>query len=73
MICARAGMTQDEYFRHAMSAVSRNADTNANMERSRHMMEARGGDTVEEMRDRDFEFALDLLLAGIEAMREDKR
>lgn len=31
-------------------------------------MKARGGDTVEEMRDRDFEFALDLLVAGIETM-----
>ncbi|GAA1359117.1 TetR/AcrR family transcriptional regulator [Streptomyces beijiangensis] len=68
--CARAGMTQDEYFRHAMSAVSRNADTKANIERSRAMMEARGGETVEDMRDRDFEFALELLIAGIEAMRE---
>ena len=31
-------------------------------------MAARGGDTVEEMRERDFEFALELLLAGIETM-----
>jgi hypothetical protein len=31
-------------------------------------MAARGGDTVAEMLDRDFAFALDLLVAGIEAM-----
>lgn len=32
------------------------------------MMAARGGGTVEEMRERDFGFALELLVAGIEAM-----
>ncbi|MFD5757619.1 TetR/AcrR family transcriptional regulator, partial [Streptomyces sp. NPDC127044] len=30
--------------------------------------EARGGDTVEEMRERDFTFALATLIAGIETM-----
>jgi hypothetical protein len=30
----------------------------------------RGGDNVAEMLDRDFAFALDLLVAGIEAMAE---
>ena len=38
------------------------------VEQSADLMAARGGDTVEEMRDRDFAFALDLLVAGIEAM-----
>jgi AcrR family transcriptional regulator len=71
--CARAGVTQDAYFQHAMSAVSRHADTRATIERSKVIMAARGGETVEEMRDRDFEFALDLLFAGIEAMRGDQR
>ncbi len=35
---------------------------------SKDIMAARGGDTVTEMLDRDFAFALDLLIAGIEAM-----
>ncbi len=35
---------------------------------AQEIMAARGGDTVAEMLDRDFEFALDLLIAGIEAM-----
>ncbi|CAM5732118.1 TetR family transcriptional regulator OS=Streptomyces antimycoticus OX=68175 GN=SANT12839_047860 PE=4 SV=1 [Streptomyces antimycoticus] len=37
---------------------------------SRKSMKARGGNTVEEMRDRDFTFALDLAIAGIEALRD---
>ena len=38
------------------------------LEEAKDIMAARGGDTVAEMLDRDFTFALDLLVAGIEAM-----
>jgi hypothetical protein len=61
-------MSQDEYFRHAMSAVTRSPDPSEVVHRSADLMEARGGDTVEEMRERDFTFALETLIAGIEAM-----
>ncbi|WP_329120267.1 TetR/AcrR family transcriptional regulator [Streptomyces sp. NBC_01465] len=71
--CARAGMTQDEYFHHAMSSITRKPEVDYSMDRAQHLMDARGGDTVDDMRDRDFEFAVDLLLAGIESMRGDKR
>ncbi len=40
------------------------------VEASDDLMAARGGDTVEEMRERDFVFALDLVIAGIEAVRD---
>jgi len=66
--CATAGMTQDEYFQHAMSAVTRSPEAAVVIQESADVMAARGGDTVEEMRERDFTFALDLLVAGIEAM-----
>jgi AcrR family transcriptional regulator len=66
--CTAAGMSQDEYFRHAMSAVTRSPDPSEVVHRSADLMEARGGDTVEEMRERDFTFALETLIAGIEAM-----
>ncbi|MFJ9816075.1 TetR/AcrR family transcriptional regulator [Streptomyces sp. NPDC101151] len=67
---AAAGMTPDEYFRTVMSAVSESPQTADVVEESKDIMAARGGDTVEEMLDRDFTFALDLLVAGIEAMVE---
>lgn len=41
--------------------------------RRAHARGAPGGDTVEEMRERDFVFALDLVIAGIEAMVERSR
>jgi AcrR family transcriptional regulator len=63
-----AGLTPDEYFRTAMSAVSEAPQTAGVIKESKDIMAARGGDTVEEMLDRDFTFALDLLLSGIEAM-----
>ncbi|MGC9380221.1 TetR/AcrR family transcriptional regulator [Streptomyces sp. MH13] len=67
---AHSGLSPDEYFRASMRAVAESPDTAGVIEESREIMSARGGDTVGEMLDRDFEFALDLLVAGIEAMVE---
>ncbi|MEU3732935.1 TetR/AcrR family transcriptional regulator [Streptomyces sp. NPDC033538] len=68
---AATGKSPDDYFQESMSAVAESPDTAADViEESRALMAARGGDTVAEMLDRDFEFALDLLVAGIEAMVE---
>lgn len=67
---ADADMSPDEYFQHSMSTVTRAPDAAEVIQESTVLMAARGGDTVEEMLERDFEFALELLLAGIEAMVE---
>jgi hypothetical protein len=69
---ADAGMTPDDYFHEAMSTVLTEAAPEAAevLEEAKDIMAARGGDTVAEMLDRDFTFALDLLVAGIEAMVE---
>jgi AcrR family transcriptional regulator len=68
--CATAGMTQEEYFRHAMSAVSDTPEPHEVIRHSADLMEARGGDTLEEMRERDFAYALETLVAGIEVMAQ---
>ena len=65
---ADTGMTPDDYFRHAMTTLDGAPTTAEVVEESKQLMAARGGDTVAEMMDRDFTFALDLLVAGIEAM-----
>ncbi|MFD7695151.1 TetR/AcrR family transcriptional regulator [Streptomyces sp. NPDC059374] len=65
---AAFGMSPDDYFRHAMSSVTGSAEAADIVQDSAELMAARGGDTVEEMWERDFDFALDLLVAGIEAM-----
>ncbi|GHF12752.1 TetR family transcriptional regulator [Streptomyces werraensis] len=65
---ASTGLTADEYHHRAMTEVLRHPDASDVIGRSARIMEARGGDTVEEMLERDFTFALDLLVAGIEAM-----
>lgn len=67
---AQAGLSQDAYFRQAMSTIRSHPDHQHIVQTSEAVMAARGGDTVEEMRERDFVFALDLLVAGIEAMCE---
>ncbi|MFJ3226355.1 TetR/AcrR family transcriptional regulator [Streptomyces sp. NPDC086783] len=66
--CASAGMTQDEYVHQAMGAIRDRPEFAEQFESAADLMEARGGDTVEEMRERDFAFALETLIAGIEAM-----
>ncbi|MGN9791538.1 TetR/AcrR family transcriptional regulator [Streptomyces sp. OZ13] len=68
--CAAAGLSQDEYFRQAMGTIRERPEYREKFAHADELMEARGGDTVEEMRERDFGFALDLLIAGIEAMVE---
>jgi AcrR family transcriptional regulator len=67
---AAAGLSQEEYYRQAMVTIRAQPQLSRIVESSQDLMDARGGDTVEEMRDRDFTFALDLLIAGIEAMRD---
>jgi AcrR family transcriptional regulator len=67
---AESGISQDEFFQQAMGAIRSQPQLSRIVESSQDLMDARGGDTVEEMRERDFTFALDLLIAGIEAMRD---
>jgi hypothetical protein len=58
-------MSQDEYVRQAMARVERTPELGELVAESG--MAPRAGGTVEELRERDFSFALDLLVAGIEA------
>lgn len=67
--CGQAGMTQDEYFNEAMSAFSAPPEMAEDFKHAERMMEAmEEGGTVEQMRDLDFQVALDLQIAGIEAL-----
>lgn len=66
--CASAGMSQDEYFTQAMGTMSTAPQLRETYENAKGLMDARGGATVAEMRERDFDFALETLIAGIEAM-----
>jgi AcrR family transcriptional regulator len=66
--CVSAGMSQDDYYRRAMRAVTREPELREAVDDSADLRQARGDGTVEEIRDRDFAFALELLIAGIETM-----
>ncbi|MEU6061148.1 TetR/AcrR family transcriptional regulator C-terminal domain-containing protein [Streptomyces sp. NPDC047097] len=65
-----AGLTPDEFFQRSMEALEHHPDGRQTFELGRQIMAARGGDTVDEMFERDFAFALRVLVAGIEAMRD---
>ncbi|MGP3951387.1 TetR/AcrR family transcriptional regulator [Streptomyces sp. 7N604] len=64
--CREAGISQDDFFRKVMDTV----EDRQEFEGARDLMEARGGASVEEMRRRDWDFALGCAIAGIEAMRD---
>ncbi|MFE9661677.1 TetR/AcrR family transcriptional regulator C-terminal domain-containing protein [Streptomyces sp. NPDC005955] len=66
--CAEAGVSQDEFHREAMRTIAGTPSAAPMLDDVSEMMAARAGDTVEEMREADFVFALELLIAGIEAM-----
>ncbi|WP_338671658.1 TetR/AcrR family transcriptional regulator [Streptomyces sp. SCSIO 30461] len=66
--CADAGMTLEEYYVEAMGATREAAGFEHVMENVDEIVEARGSGTAEELLERDFEVALDLMIAGIETM-----
>ncbi|MCF3961965.1 TetR/AcrR family transcriptional regulator [Streptomyces fuscigenes] len=70
--CADAGLSQDEYYRLAMGSIGEQIEERPGLREAfakpGGLMEPRGGATVREMRERDFGIALDLLVAGIEAL-----
>ncbi|MEU9332948.1 TetR/AcrR family transcriptional regulator [Streptomyces sp. NPDC048290] len=63
-----SGLTPDAYYRQVMDTVGEHPGTAEAVTGARDILAARGGATVADMLDRDFAFALDLLVAGIEAM-----
>ncbi|PSM39329.1 TetR family transcriptional regulator [Streptomyces dioscori] len=65
---AEAGMSPDAYFQQALSTLRGAPELDDVLEESKELMRARGGSTVGEMYERDFGFALDLVIAGIETV-----
>jgi hypothetical protein len=65
-LCRTLGITQDELLEEVMSSVEERPE----FDESRKTMEASRGQTVEEMREREFTTALDFAIAGIEALRD---
>lgn len=65
---AAAGLSQQDFYQEAMGTMSAQPQLEELVAAAQSLMDARGADTVEDMWERDFTFALDLLIAGIEAM-----
>ncbi|MFD4996146.1 TetR/AcrR family transcriptional regulator [Streptomyces buecherae] len=68
--CREAGISQDDYFFHVMDTIEADPELEESFGNASRIMRARGGSTVEEMRERDFAFALEMVIAGLEVMRE---
>ena len=64
---AELGLSTDAFYQEAMAIVAGEIESSELFRRAAEVMEARGGNTVAEMYDRDFGNALDVLIAGIVA------
>jgi len=67
------GLTPDDYYRRSLELFNESADLSEMAEETKDLVEARGAETIVDMYDRNFDFALDLLLAGIKAMMDRAR
>ncbi|MGW4273844.1 TetR/AcrR family transcriptional regulator [Streptomyces seoulensis] len=65
---ADSGLSPEEYHRQSRDSVGRTPETAGAIEGTHDVVAVRDGETVAESLDRDFAFALDLLVAGIDAM-----
>lgn len=62
--CAETGLTSDEFFNLVWAKEEGRPEYHDGLQ----LMAELGGDTVDEMRDRDFANAVDCIIAGVEAM-----
>ncbi|MER6995245.1 TetR/AcrR family transcriptional regulator [Streptomyces sp. NPDC000410] len=66
---AESGLTPDEYYRQVMTLFQEEPQLEQVFDEVKDVLEARGDSTMTEIWDHDFNRALDLLIAGIEAMK----
>ncbi|MER8042538.1 TetR/AcrR family transcriptional regulator C-terminal domain-containing protein [Streptomyces sp. NPDC094032] len=65
---ADTGMTQDEYYREAVDAFADEPRFADDLKIMRPVIEQRAARSMQSLWDRDFDYALDVLIAGIEVM-----
>lgn len=68
--CNAAGLTEDEYFKQLMAEVSERDDYEESFKDSVDLMDSQATMTREQRREEDFAYALETVIAGIEAMRD---
>ncbi|MEW2580097.1 TetR/AcrR family transcriptional regulator [Streptomyces syringium] len=68
--CRGTGLTEDEYYRQVITTVKDRPDFAEQHPEALAMTEEMAGTTLAEARERDFGFALDTVIAGIEVMRD---
>ncbi|MEU5053608.1 TetR/AcrR family transcriptional regulator [Streptomyces sp. NPDC021096] len=68
--CRAAGITEDEYFTQVMGVVASQPDFAETHREAAEIMEARMTKSVAEQRQQDFAYALEMMIAGMEVMRD---
>ncbi|MFC5719914.1 TetR/AcrR family transcriptional regulator [Streptomyces gamaensis] len=66
--CREAGLSPDEYFRHVESALTSREEFSEQYRQMSEVLDSRHTESVEVLREREFELGLETVLAGIEVM-----
>ncbi|GAA0498326.1 TetR/AcrR family transcriptional regulator [Streptomyces stramineus] len=70
--CRAAGVSMDEYYQQVARALAAREEFTASYQESAEVLQAQQDVSVSERREREFAFALETVIAGIEAMRDRK-
>ncbi|WP_374223779.1 TetR/AcrR family transcriptional regulator [Streptomyces sp. ISL-11] len=68
--CQETGVTMDEYHQQVTDALMKTEEFTESYQETAGLLEQRSGQSVSENLERDFAFALDTVIAGVEAMRD---
>ncbi|MEV4439055.1 TetR/AcrR family transcriptional regulator [Streptomyces sp. NPDC049577] len=68
--CREAGVTEEEHFLSVMNVVRERDEFSDSYKEAAELMESRVRKSVAEMREADFAYALETVIAGIETMRD---
>ncbi len=71
--CRAAGISEEEYYQQVVDVVSNRLDSSETYRESAELVEARSGESIGEIWEHDFAFALETVIAGIEVMRDRSR
>ncbi|MEX2983103.1 TetR/AcrR family transcriptional regulator [Streptomyces sp. C36] len=67
--CRAAGVSEEDYLKQVMGVIAERPEFSKQYKEAAELVEARGTESIATIRDQDFTYALDMMIAGMEAMQ----
>ncbi|MBO0656502.1 TetR/AcrR family transcriptional regulator C-terminal domain-containing protein [Streptomyces triculaminicus] len=67
--CREAGVSEDDYLKQVMGVIAERPEFSKQYKEAAELVEARGTESIATIRNQDFTYALDMMIAGMEAMQ----